>query len=125
MNKKAIIFLLSMCFLPLIIFFGYYFIESISDKRSRKEIYLDIRKPVYYASKIDTIYRNSRGHNALTLRGKGKKDITTVPPEWENGIFKVGDSIVKNKGSLKVYLYRNKKLDTILDYNNIYIREDL
>lgn len=124
MNKKAVFFLLSMCFLPLIIFFGYYFIENITDKRSRKEIYLDMRRPITYESKIDTIYRDSRRHNALTLQTQDKKNITTVPPEWENGIFKIGDSIVKTKGSLKIYLYRNKKLDTILDYNNIYIREN-
>jgi hypothetical protein len=107
----------------MIIFFGYYFIENITDKRSRKEIYLDTRRSITYESKIDTIYRDRRGHNALTLQASNKKNITTVPPEWENGIFKVGDSIVKTNGSLKIYLYRNKKLDTILDYNNIYIRE--
>jgi len=124
MNKKVVFFLISMCFLPLIIFFGYYFIENITDKRSRKEIYLDMRRPITYESKIDTIYRDRRGHNALTLQAANKKNITTVPPEWENDIFKVGDSIVKTKGSLKIYLYRNKKLDTIFDYNNIYIREN-
>lgn len=121
MNKKAVIFLLSMCFLPLIIFFGYFFIENLMDNRTQKEIYLDLRKPIFYKSKIDSLYRD---HNALTLQNKNKKTITTVPPEWENDIFQKGDSIVKQKGSLKIYLYRNKKLDTILDYNNIYIREN-
>lgn len=123
MNKKVIFFLLSMCFLPLIIFFGYYFIENITDKRSRKEIYLDKYKKDEYKFKIDSIYRDNQNHNALTLSGSDKEDLETVSPEWENGIFKVEDSIVKTKGSVKIYLYRNKKIDTILDYNNIYIRE--
>ncbi len=124
MNKKAIIFLLSMCFLPLMIFFGYFFIENITDKRTNKEIYLDIRKDKEYSFHIKKIYRDRRGHNALTLEGTNlPKDNTTVPPEWESGFFEIGDSIVKNKQSLKVFQFRNNKLIKILDYNNIYIKE--
>ncbi|WP_407405541.1 hypothetical protein [Chryseobacterium sp.] len=124
MNKKAVIFLLSMCFLPLIIFFGYFFIESLMDNRTRKEIYLEKYKKDFYNFKVDTIFRDNRNHNAMTLKGKDKYDIETLTPEWEYSIFQKGDSIVKEKGSLKIYLYRDKKLDTILDYNNIYIREN-
>lgn len=124
MNKNAVIFLLSMCFLPLIIFFGYFFIESLMDNRTRKEIYLEKYKKDFYNFKVDTIFRDHRNHNAMTIKGKDKYDIETLTPEWEYSIFQKGDSIVKKKGSLKIYLYRDKKLDTILDYNNIYIREN-
>lgn len=124
MNKKAVIFSLNLCFLPLLIFFGYYFIESVSDKRSRKEIYLEEYKNDKYKFKIIVILRDRRNHNVLTLKGLNKNDIETVSPEWERDVFQVGDSIVKEKGSLKIYLYRNNKLDTILNYNTIYIRED-
>ncbi len=91
------------------------------DKRTGKDIYLDDRKPLSYQFRIDNIYRNSKDHNTLTLDGENFQ--FPVPRQWEQGIFEKGDSIVKQKDSLKVYLYRNKKLDTILDYNNIYIRE--
>ena len=124
MNKNAVIFLLSMCFLPLIIFFVYFFIEILMDNRTRKEIYLEEYKKDFYNFKVDTIFRDHGNHNAMTLKGKNKYDNETLTPEWEKGIFQKGDSIVKEKGSLKIYLYRNKKLDTILDYNNIYIREN-
>jgi len=122
MNKKAVVFLLSMCFLPLMIFFGYYLFEASSDMRSRREIYLSDYQKIQYNFKIDKIYRDKREHNALTLKGNKIRDIATSPPEWERGIFQKGDSIVKQKGSLKVYVYKNNKLDTILDYNNIYIK---
>ena len=124
MNKKAVVFLLSMCFLPLIIFFGYFFIEYLMDNRTQKEIFLDYNRDDECRFKIDSIYRDSWNHNALTLRGKTSTHVYTVEHEWRKGIFQKGDSIVKQKGSLKIYLYRNKKLDTILDYNNIYIREN-
>ncbi|WP_300669425.1 hypothetical protein [Soonwooa sp.] len=125
MNKKAVAFLLTMMFLPLTCFFGYWFFVAISDKRSNKEIYLDMRRELHYEFKIERIYRDDRGHNAVTLKGINKEDYTTVPPKWENGIFEVGDSIVKKKDSLRIFLYRNQKLDTILDYHNIFIREDI
>ncbi len=94
-------------------------------KRSNKEIYLDMRRELHCEFKIERIYRDDRGHNAVTLKGINKEDYTTVPPKWEEGIFEVGDSIVKKKDSLRIFLYRNQKLDTILDYRNIFIREDV
>ncbi|MEC5395169.1 hypothetical protein [Bergeyella sp. RCAD1439] len=122
MNKKAVIFLLLMVFLPIICLFLYFWIPSIMDGRSRREIYLDDNRQINYSFKIDTIFRDHRNHNVLTLKGIYDSDIETSPPEWENNIFKIGDSIVKDKGSLKIYIYRNSKLDTILDYNDISIR---
>lgn len=123
MNKKAIFFLISMCFLPLIIFFGYYFIKFTTDKRTKKEIFLDYNRKEECKFKIDSIYIDKWNHNTLTLRGKNDTNIYTVERQWEKK-FQKGDSIVKQRGSVKVYLYRNKKLDTILDYNTIYIREN-
>ncbi len=125
MNKKAVAFLLTMTFLPLTCFFGYWFVLHITDKKTRKEHYLDVQKKDNIHFKIEKIYRDKRGHNALTLKGINKEDNTTVPPEWENGIFKIGDSIVKKKDSLRIFIYRNQKLDTILDYRNIFTREDV
>lgn len=124
MNKKAVFFLLSMCFLPLIIFFGYYFIKFTSEKRTKKEMFLAYNKKEECKFKIDSIYKDKWNHNTLTLRGENDTNTYTVERQWENDIFKIGDSIVKIKGSVKIYLYRNKKLDTILDYNNIYIKEN-
>ncbi|SKC10546.1 hypothetical protein SAMN05660477_03048 [Soonwooa buanensis] len=74
--------------------------------------------------KIEKIYHDKRNHNTMTLTGKDKNQTYTVEREWEKE-FKIGDSIVKKKDSLRIFLYRNQKLDTILDYRNIFIREDV
>ena len=113
-----------MTFLPLTCFFGYWFFVSITDKRSGKEFFLDMRREYFCDFIIEKIYHDKRNHNTMTLKGKGKNQIYTVEREWEKE-FKIGDSIVKKKDSLRIYLYRNQKLDTILDYHNIFIREDI
>ena len=119
MNRKAII-LLVISLLPPFIFLGYYLFSSVFDNRTPKEVFLEIRKNEKFNFKIDSIYRDSWNHNTLTMKGKKNIDIATSERTWEN-IFKVNDSIVKQTNSSKIYLYRNKKLDTILDYNNIQI----
>lgn len=124
MNKKSVIILLIICISPPFIFFGYFFLQGLLDDRTSKEIYLDTYRSDYYSFKIDTIYRDKSNHNVLTIESnKTKKGgFMTVPPEWEYNHFQVGDSIVKYKDSLQIYIYRNQKLDTILDYNDIWIR---
>ncbi|MEC5395170.1 hypothetical protein [Bergeyella sp. RCAD1439] len=124
MSKTAKIILV-IALLPPFIFMGYYFFSGVFSNKTSKQIYLDGKKELSYGFKIDTIYRDRRGHNALTLANNERDISITSAVEWENGIFRVGDSITKQKDSLKIYLYRNKKLDTVLDYSNIYIREDL
>lgn len=124
MNKKAIAFLLTMTFLPLTCFFGYWFFVAVTDKRSGKEIFLDMRKDYSGDFKIEKIYHDKPNHNTMTLTGKDKNHIYTVEREWEKE-FKIGDSIVKKKDSLRIFIYRNQRLDTILDYRNIFIREDV
>lgn len=121
MEKKAIVFLLFMSLFPLICFFGYFFLQGLLDDRTDKEIYLDMRRGKYYSFKIDTIYRDEGNRYVLTMKGENEEDMATSEGIWENH-FQVGDSIVKYKDSLQIYIYRNQKLDTILDYNDIWIR---
>lgn len=56
-----------------------------------------MRKELHYSFKIDTIYNNKDHRMVLTMKGKRKEDNATSPSIWENGIFEVGDSIVKKK----------------------------
>lgn len=116
MKRGAIIFMLVMSFLPLVSFFAYFFIQSILDDRTEDEIYLDERKKEHYAFKIDTMYRDRKNRNLMTMKGKLEVEIEVSGGEWEN-FFKVGDSIVKEQGCLQILIYRNDSLIRMLDYN--------
>lgn len=120
MNKTAKIILV-ISLLPPFIFLGYYFFSGVFGNKTRKEVFIEMMKEESFSFKIDSIYRDRWNHNTLTMKGKKAIDITTSEGAWEN-LFKVNDSIVKKRDSLKIYIYRNKKLDTILDYNDIQIR---
>lgn len=121
MNKTTKIILIIACSPPFI-FLGYYLFSGIFDRKPFSEVYLEDKKTLSYKFKIDTIYRDKRGHNALTLKNRKLNISVTSPVEWEYGVFQVGDSIVKEKDSLKIYLYRCNKLDTILDYTKYFDR---
>ncbi|OBS11230.1 hypothetical protein ATE49_15685 [Elizabethkingia miricola] len=123
-SKKAIIFLLSVTIIPfmlgligLMIYSGYC---ELTDKRTGKEQIIDYHKPDDYRFKIDTIFNDSRNHNAYTLSSK-KRRIKVSPlreDEWEKYV-EVGDSILKIKGDTKIYVYRKDTLYKILDYNDM------
>lgn len=123
MNKTAKIILM-ISLLPPFIFLGYYFFSGIFSSSTHKQVFIEMVKEENFSFKIDSIYKDNWNHNTLTMKGKRTFDIATSEREWEN-LFKLNDSIVKQKDSLKIYIYRNKKLDTVLDYNEIYIREGL
>ena len=119
-NKRSIIFLLSVTLIPFMLGLMFLFLSPLMDKRSRKEIFLEHYMNDNYKFKIDTIYINRQNRGAMALKNK-KENIVEYPlylDKWEKDI-KVGDSIVKEKGSTKIYLYRNSKLYKVFDYNDI------
>ena len=115
-SSKEKLILISMMATPLLLLFCWIFFNSITDKRTGKEIYLNHEINTECMGKIDSVYRLKMNHNTLTLNVSG--DNFYVPPEWENK-FKINDSISKKKGSLKVEHYRKGNLLEILDYNNL------
>lgn len=116
MTKKEKIIFISVMAVPLLLLFGWIFFNSIIDKRTGKEIYLNSEINVECIGKVDSIYRLQMNHNTLSL--KVNKDNFYVPPEWENK-FKIGDSISKKKGELVLKHYRDHKLLEILDYQKL------
>lgn len=120
MKKKWWILIVIILF-PMVLIFGVGFINYLTTTKSNKEIYLDTVKENVFHSSIKRIYREKTNHNVLTL--EGDHEIYTVYPNWEYK-FKVGDSISKDSGSLKLKHYRDDNLLEILDYNDIYIREE-
>ena len=116
MNRKETIIFISVMAVPLLLLFGWIFYNSIADKRTGKEIYLDSERQTECRGIIDSIYRLEMSHNTLTL--KVSKCNFYVPPEWENK-FKIGDSISKRKGELVLKHYREHKLLEILDYEKL------
>ena len=114
-NKEKII-LISLMAIPLLSIFIWIFINSITDKRTGKEIYLDIVKDDNCEGIVDSIYRQKMNHNIMVLKSKNCEFL--VEAEWENK-FRINDSISKKKGSLKVRHYRNGLLVEILDYGNL------
>lgn len=122
MKRGAVIFMLVMSLLPLVSFFAYFLIQNILDDKPSGYYYLEERKNEHYAFKIDTMYRDRKNRNLMTMKGTQEGEIEVAERVWEN-MFKVGDSIIKKKGSLEIYIYRCNKLDTILDYNDIEMRE--
>ncbi|MCA4783362.1 hypothetical protein IF125_14075 [Empedobacter stercoris] len=119
-NKKVIVFLLVMTFLPLLSFFSYFWYQNLTDKRTFQQIVLDDRSNRNYSFKVKEIYRDNRNHNVLTLRGENKQtDVAGVEPIWENGFFEIGDSVSKKKGQLEIYVFRNDSLKFKLDYKEI------
>lgn len=119
MNKTAKI-ILAISLLPPFIFWGYYFFSGVFSNKTRKDYFIEDRKTLAFNFKIDTIYREWN-HNTLTMVGDDKNDIARSEGTWEN-FFKVNDSIIKEKDSLKIYIYRSGMLDTILDYRDIEFR---
>ncbi|AJW62954.1 hypothetical protein VO54_01477 [Elizabethkingia miricola] len=119
-SKRSIIFLLSVTLIPFMLGLMFLFLSPLMDKRSRKEVFLEHYMNDNYKFKIDTIYINPQNRGAMALKNK-KENIVEYPlylDKWEKDV-KVGDSIVKEKGSTKIYLYRNNKLYKVFDYNDI------
>ena len=114
-NKQKTILILVMA-VPLLLLFGWIFFNSITDKRTRKEIYLDMVVNNDCEGSVDSIYRQEMNHNIMVLKTKNCE--FQVEAEWENK-FKINDSISKRKGSLKIEHYRDGQLLEILDYNNL------
>jgi hypothetical protein len=101
---------------PLLLLFGWIFFNSITDKRSGKEVYLDMVIDDDCKGIVESIYRKKMSHNTMIL--KTKHCEFQVEAIWENK-FKLKDSISKKKGSLKVEHYRDGRLLEILDYNKL------
>ncbi|MEC5395287.1 hypothetical protein [Bergeyella sp. RCAD1439] len=120
MSKTAKIILV-IALLPPFIFMGYYFFSGVFDNKTRKDYFIEDRRMLAFNFKIDTIFEDKNNRYVVTMKGKSKNDIARSEGGWEN-FFKVNDSIVKEKDSLKIYIYRNSKLDTVLDYNAVSIR---
>lgn len=116
MSAKEKIILIGVIVIPLLLLFSWVFFESITDKETHKEVYLNHEIDTEYSGKVDSIYRLKMSHNTSTLKVSDHNFY--VPPKWENK-FKVDDSIYKKRGSLKVEHYREGKLLEILDYNNV------
>lgn len=122
MKRGAIIFMLVMSLLPLVSLFAYFFIQSILDDRTDEEIFLDYMKLDEFDLKTDTMFYDSKNRYELTYSNKKNRQKAPVPVLWQEYI-QVGDSIVKKKDSLQIYIYRCNNLYKILDYNDIEIRE--
>lgn len=114
-NMEKAILILVMA-IPLFLLFGWVFFNSITDKRTGKEIYLDMVVNNDCEGIVDSIYRQKMNHNIMVLKTKNCE--FQVEAEWEKK-FKINDSISKRRGSLKVEHYREGQLLEILDYNNL------
>lgn len=118
MNKNTKSFLLIIFLFPLFFLIAYLYLDFNEDKRTEEEIFIDNMKLYTYNFKIDSVYRDHRNRFLLTFINKNKEQKTPVPREWEKFFIKA-DSIVKRKGEVKAYLYKDNQLDTILDYTSL------
>ncbi|QES93546.1 hypothetical protein F0358_12855 [Empedobacter brevis] len=119
--KKEWWTLLAVILLPLLSLFSYIGYITSSDKRTNKEVFLDMVILDKFHEKIDSIYRVKKQHNGLIISGNNKS-IGCPFVNCEEKLS-VGDSVSKDSGSLKLEHYRDGKLLEVLDYNDIYIRE--
>lgn len=116
-SKKTMILLYSIIFVPLLIGIFVVIYINCSDKTTPQEYALNDQKSINVHSHIISIYRDKNNHNVQTL--KFSDTSFTIPPDWEDK-FKIGDSISKDKGSLKMGHYTNGVLKEILDYNAVF-----
>ncbi len=115
-STRLKVFLIFVCFVPLLFLFFYVNYDNILNSKSSKEVFLESRSKDECIGKVDSIYRQKMNHNILTL--KTSDCIFQVDADWE-AKFMVGDSISKKKGELIVKYYRNGKLIEVLDYRDI------
>jgi precorrin-3B methylase len=115
-STRLTVFLIFVCFVPLLFLFFYVNYDNILNSKSSKEVFLESRSKDECIGKVDSIYRQKMNHNILTL--KTSDCIFQVDADWE-AKFMVGDSISKKKGELIVKYYRNGKLIEVLDYRDI------
>lgn len=101
---------------PFLLLFGWIFFNSITDKRTGKEVYLDIVSDINCSGIVDSIYRKEMSHNTMVLKTKYCEYF--VESEWENK-FIIGDSISKRRGKFILEHYRNGKLFETLNYQNL------
>jgi hypothetical protein len=116
LSIKEKVILISVMGIPLLLLFGWIFFNSITDKRTGKQIYLDMVIDKKCEGIVDSIYRQEMNHNVLAL--KTKDCIFEVEPEWEKK-FEIGDSISKRKGELYLKYYRNDRLVEVLNYEDL------
>lgn len=116
LSIKEKVILISVMGIPLLLLFGWIFFNSITDKRTGKEVYLDMVIDKKCEGIVDSIYRQEMNHNVLAL--KTKDCIFEVEPEWEKK-FEIGDSISKRKGELYLKYYRNDRLVEVLNYEDL------
>lgn len=116
MSAKEKIILIGVIVIPLLLLFSWIFFNSITDKRTGKEVYLDMVIDKKCEGIVDSIYRQEMNHNVLAL--KTKDCIFEVEPEWEKK-FEIGDSISKRKGELYLKYYRNDRLVEVLNYEDL------
>ncbi|AYN03767.1 hypothetical protein [Flavobacterium sp. 140616W15] len=116
LSIKEKVILISVMGIPLLLLFGWIFFNSITDKRTGKEVYLDMMIDKKCEGIVDSIYRQEMNHNVLAL--KTKDCIFEVEPEWEKK-FEIGDSISKRKGELYLKYYRNDRLVEVLNYEDL------
>jgi hypothetical protein len=114
--RKVKIILYFTIFTPLIIMILMVLFNVLNENRTNSELYLDYKKEFVFAGKIDTIYHEIHNHNIKVI--ESNKQRHPLPFEWENK-FKVGDSVIKQKDSLTLKLYRNGILFEVLDYRDI------
>lgn len=112
-KDKAILYIA--IFLPLIFIGLAIFINSWGGK-SKVDLYYESRQDEYFHGVIDSIYRQKDNHNIMTI--SSRQSVFEIAGEWEEK-FRLGDSIVKDKGSLVIEIFRNGTLTESLDYRDL------
>ena len=113
-KAKRILFIamLIIC-VPLIIFMYWKITHSIGGK----DLLIQDAKSESFYGMVDSIYRDTRNHDIEMLELSGGYEYPMYR-EWEPRV-KIGDSLAKDYGSLKVKIYKKGGRTDTLDYKKL------
>jgi hypothetical protein len=97
-------------FIPLLLYFG-------SSRVSGNELVLQKGRALQFYGKVDSMYNDRTNHNARTLI-LSDKTVYSLYPSWESKIS-AGDSLSKQGGADKVFVYKRSGIKDSLDYNQL------
>ena len=84
---------------------------------NRQELFMAESLKLSFAGSIDSIYYDTRNHNARTvLLNDGYKFALY---DYWSSYLKVGDSVLKNKGTSKIIVHKKNNEIITLDYKNL------
>lgn len=112
-DRLVVIFVLS---LP-VVFVCLYFLWNVFFGLDEQQFFLKESKDLTFNGRVDSIYNDRSNHNIVTLILRNGYRYE-VYDDWVK-FFEKGDSVFKEKDSLKLFIYKKNKEPIVLNYNEL------